>query len=102
MNIFQEAHSFSGTFWVGFTLFFYYFTILSVLWIWKGSARSVAFFMLDKVPAPELIAATVESNVQPYAEEHEIPFDDLLLQYIKVNLHHSQAHWKQICNFTNS
>ncbi|XP_036954379.1 kinetochore-associated protein 1 [Acanthopagrus latus] len=49
----------------------------------KGSARSVAFFMLDKVPAPELIAATVESNVQPYAEEHEIPFDDLLLQYIK-------------------
>ncbi|XP_030272722.1 kinetochore-associated protein 1 isoform X1 [Sparus aurata] len=49
----------------------------------KGSVRSVAFFMLDKVPAPELIAATVESNIQPYAEEHEIPFDELLLQYIK-------------------
>lgn len=50
--------------------------------------------MLDKVPAPELIAATVESNIQPYAEEHEIPFDELLLQYIKVHLHHCQAHWK--------
>ncbi|TKS78652.1 Kinetochore-associated protein 1 [Collichthys lucidus] len=49
----------------------------------KGSVRSVAFFMLDKVPAPELIAATVESCILPYAEEHEIPFDELLLQYIK-------------------
>eukprot|EP00064_Thunnus_orientalis_P013396 superscaffoldBa00002172_g13435 len=49
----------------------------------KGSVRSVAFFMLDKVPAPELIAATVESSILPYAEEHEIPFDELLLQYIK-------------------
>uniref|UniRef100_A0A3Q1HII4 Kinetochore associated 1 n=1 Tax=Acanthochromis polyacanthus TaxID=80966 RepID=A0A3Q1HII4_9TELE len=49
----------------------------------KGSVWSVAFFMLDKVPAPELIAATVENSILPYAEEHEIPFDDLLLQYIK-------------------
>lgn len=40
--------------------------------------------MLDKVPAPELIAAAVESSIQPYAEEHEIPFNELLLQYIKV------------------
>lgn len=50
----------------------------------QGSVRSVAFFMLDKVPAPELIAATVESSILPYAEEHEIPFDELLLQYIQV------------------
>uniref|UniRef100_A0A3P9QBQ0 Kinetochore associated 1 n=1 Tax=Poecilia reticulata TaxID=8081 RepID=A0A3P9QBQ0_POERE len=49
----------------------------------KGSRLSVAFFMLDKVPAPELIAATVESSVRPYAEEHALPFDELLLQYIK-------------------
>ncbi|KAM3610515.1 uncharacterized protein V6R79_005093 [Siganus canaliculatus] len=49
----------------------------------KGNVRSVAFFMLDKVPAPELIAATVENSVLPYAEEHKIPFDELLLQYIK-------------------
>ncbi|XP_007572204.1 kinetochore-associated protein 1 [Poecilia formosa] len=49
----------------------------------KGSRLSVAFFMLDKVPAPELIAATVERSVRPYAEEHALPFDELLLQYIK-------------------
>ncbi|XP_070712166.1 kinetochore-associated protein 1-like [Pempheris klunzingeri] len=49
----------------------------------KGNIRSVASYMLDKVPAPELIAATVERSILPYAEEHEIPFDELLLQYIK-------------------
>ncbi|KAM9858247.1 kinetochore-associated protein 1 [Aulostomus maculatus] len=49
----------------------------------KGNVRSVAFLMLDKVPAPELIAATVESSILPYSEEHELPFDELLLQYIK-------------------
>ncbi|KAM6931090.1 kinetochore-associated protein 1 [Xenentodon cancila] len=49
----------------------------------KGSVWSVAFFMLDKVPAPELIAATVKNGILPYSEEHEIPFDELLLQYIK-------------------
>uniref|UniRef100_A0A7N6AI84 Kinetochore associated 1 n=1 Tax=Anabas testudineus TaxID=64144 RepID=A0A7N6AI84_ANATE len=49
----------------------------------KGSVRSVAFFMLDKVPAPELIAATVDNSILPYAEEHGIPFNELLLQYIK-------------------
>lgn len=51
---------------------------------YQGSRLSVAFFMLDKVPAPELIAATVETSVRPYAEEHTLPFDELLLQYIKV------------------
>lgn len=40
--------------------------------------------MLDKVPAPELIAATVQSSILLYAEEHEIPFNELLLQYIQV------------------
>uniref|UniRef100_A0A3Q2WT44 Kinetochore associated 1 n=1 Tax=Haplochromis burtoni TaxID=8153 RepID=A0A3Q2WT44_HAPBU len=49
----------------------------------KKTVWSVAFFMLDKVPAPELIAATVENSVRPYTEEHKIPFDELLLQYIK-------------------
>lgn len=58
---------------------------------WKGSVRSVAFFMLDKVPAPELIAAAVENCILPYAKEHELPFDELLLQYIKVELNHSQV-----------
>ncbi|XP_034727450.1 kinetochore-associated protein 1 isoform X2 [Etheostoma cragini] len=49
----------------------------------KGSVRSVAFYMLDKVPAPELIAPTVQKSILPYAEEHRVPFDELLLQYIK-------------------
>ncbi|XP_075882024.1 kinetochore-associated protein 1 [Nelusetta ayraudi] len=49
----------------------------------KGNIRSVAFYMLDKVPAPELVAATVANGVQPYAEEHDLPFDELLLQYIR-------------------
>lgn len=46
--------------------------------------QSVAFYMLDKVPAPELVVATVANGVQPYAEEHDIPLDELLLQYIRV------------------
>ncbi|KAF0033894.1 hypothetical protein F2P81_013960 [Scophthalmus maximus] len=49
----------------------------------KGSVRGVAFLMLDKVLAPELIAATVKNSILPYAEEHEIPYNELLLQYIK-------------------
>ena len=40
--------------------------------------------MLDRVPAPELIPHTVETCVQPYALEHNMAFDELLLQYIKV------------------
>uniref|UniRef100_A0A8C8H4A5 Huntingtin-interacting protein 1-related protein n=1 Tax=Oncorhynchus tshawytscha TaxID=74940 RepID=A0A8C8H4A5_ONCTS len=49
----------------------------------KASVRSVAFLMLDKVPAPELIPATVEGSVRPYSLEHQLPLDELLLQYIK-------------------
>lgn len=41
--------------------------------------------MLDKVPAPELISATVEGSVRPYSLEHQLPLDELLLQYIKVS-----------------
>ncbi|KAM9810904.1 LOW QUALITY PROTEIN: kinetochore-associated protein 1 [Neosynchiropus ocellatus] len=49
----------------------------------KANVHSVAFLLLDKVLAPELIEATVERCIVPYAEEHGIPFDELLLQYIK-------------------
>ena len=51
----------------------------------QGSARSLAFFMLDKVPAPEVIPETVENSVRPYALEQQIPLDQLLLHYIKVS-----------------
>uniref|UniRef100_A0A3P9IYC9 Kinetochore associated 1 n=1 Tax=Oryzias latipes TaxID=8090 RepID=A0A3P9IYC9_ORYLA len=56
---------------------------LSLSVLEKGTVWSVVFFMLDKVPAPELIAATVENSVLPYTTEHQIPFDELLLRYIK-------------------
>ncbi|XP_062307937.1 kinetochore-associated protein 1 [Osmerus eperlanus] len=49
----------------------------------KGSVRSVACFMLDKVPAPALIPSAVESSVQPYAQQNQLGLDELLLHYIK-------------------
>ena len=48
--------------------------------------------MLDKVPAPELIPTAVESSIRPYCLEHQIPFDEMLLQYIKVLTHQNQIH----------
>lgn len=52
--------------------------------ILQGSTRSMAFLMLDKVLAPELIAGVVESSVSPYALEHRLDLDRVLLDYIKV------------------
>ncbi|TSW89619.1 Kinetochore-associated protein 1 [Bagarius yarrelli] len=49
-----------------------------------GSTRSMAFLMLDKVLAPELIAGVVESSVRPYALEHRLDLDRILLDYIKL------------------
>uniref|UniRef100_A0A8B9JJ35 Kinetochore associated 1 n=1 Tax=Astyanax mexicanus TaxID=7994 RepID=A0A8B9JJ35_ASTMX len=48
-----------------------------------GSTRSMAFLMLDKVLAPELIPGVVESSVRPYALEHRLDLDHILLDYIK-------------------
>ncbi|XP_053510248.1 kinetochore-associated protein 1 isoform X1 [Ictalurus furcatus] len=48
-----------------------------------GSTRSMEFLMLDKVLAPELIAGVVESSVRPYALEHRLDLDRILLDYIK-------------------
>ncbi|TRY91813.1 hypothetical protein DNTS_012445, partial [Danionella cerebrum] len=49
----------------------------------RGSTRSMAFLMLDKVQAPELIPAVVESSVGPYALENGLDLDQTLLLYIK-------------------
>lgn len=46
----------------------------------------MAFLMLDKVLAPELIAGVVESSVRPYTLEHRLDLDRVLLDYIKVHL----------------
>ncbi|XP_066511842.1 kinetochore-associated protein 1-like [Hoplias malabaricus] len=48
-----------------------------------GSTRSMAFLMLDKVLAPELIPGVIESSVRPYALEHRLDLDHVLLDYIK-------------------
>uniref|UniRef100_A0AAR2LD09 RZZ complex subunit KNTC1/ROD C-terminal domain-containing protein n=1 Tax=Pygocentrus nattereri TaxID=42514 RepID=A0AAR2LD09_PYGNA len=48
-----------------------------------GSTRSMAFLMLDKVLAPELIPGVIESSVRPYALEHRLDLDQILLDYIK-------------------
>ncbi|KTG31647.1 hypothetical protein cypCar_00036441 [Cyprinus carpio] len=49
----------------------------------RGSTRSMAFLMLDKVQAPELIAAVIKSSVEPYALENGLDLDQTLLHYIK-------------------
>ncbi|XP_056103315.1 kinetochore-associated protein 1 isoform X1 [Rhinichthys klamathensis goyatoka] len=49
----------------------------------RGSTRSMAFLMLDKVQAPELIPAVIESSVEPYALENGLDLDQTLLHYIK-------------------
>ncbi|XP_050966456.1 kinetochore-associated protein 1 isoform X1 [Labeo rohita] len=49
----------------------------------RGSTRSMAFLMLDKVQAPELIPAVIKSSIQPYALENGLDLDQTLLQYIK-------------------
>uniref|UniRef100_A0A8C5C1G0 Kinetochore associated 1 n=1 Tax=Gadus morhua TaxID=8049 RepID=A0A8C5C1G0_GADMO len=65
----------------------------------KGSARSLAFFMLDKITAPEVIPQTVEKSVRPYALEQQIPLDQLLLHYIKDLLERCRSQTTSL--FTN-
>ncbi|XP_073716353.1 kinetochore-associated protein 1 isoform X1 [Misgurnus anguillicaudatus] len=49
----------------------------------RGSTRSMAFLMLDKIQAPELIPAVIKSSVRPYALENRLDLDQTLLDYIK-------------------
>nr|XP_023653527.1 kinetochore-associated protein 1 isoform X2 [Paramormyrops kingsleyae] len=58
----------------------------------KGNTRSIAFLMLDKVLAPELIPAIIESSVGPYAQEHHTCLDELLLHYIQDMLERCSSH----------
>lgn len=51
----------------------------------------MAFLMLDKVQAPELIAAVIKSSVEPYALENGLDLDQTLLHYIKVRRVHRGA-----------
>ncbi|XP_069038305.1 kinetochore-associated protein 1 isoform X2 [Lepisosteus oculatus] len=49
----------------------------------KENMTTIAFLMLDKVLAPELIPSTMETVIKPYAAEHNLQLEELLLQYIK-------------------
>ncbi|MBN3296609.1 KNTC1 protein, partial [Amia calva] len=49
----------------------------------KENTTTIAFLMLDKVLAPELIPSAMESVIKPYAQEHGLQLEELLLQYIK-------------------
>lgn len=46
--------------------------------------KTIAFQLLDRVLAPELIPGAVENYVRPYAAKHNLSADDLLLGYIYV------------------
>ncbi|XP_031422613.1 kinetochore-associated protein 1 isoform X1 [Clupea harengus] len=48
-----------------------------------SNTRSMAFLMLDKVLAPELISSVVENSVRPYALEQNLDLNKTLLRYIK-------------------
>ena len=48
--------------------------------------RTIAFRLLDRVLAPELILGTVERYVRPYAAKHNLLTDDLLLAYVNVRM----------------
>jgi hypothetical protein len=47
------------------------------------SVRSVAFRMLDRVVAVELLASAVVKTVRPYASCHGLDCDDLLASYVE-------------------
>uniref|UniRef100_A0A8C5BA13 Kinetochore associated 1 n=1 Tax=Gadus morhua TaxID=8049 RepID=A0A8C5BA13_GADMO len=61
--------------------------------------KVLAFFMLDKITAPEVIPQTVEKSVRPYALEQQIPLDQLLLHYIKDLLERCRSQTTSL--FTN-
>ncbi|MGH0152701.1 UNVERIFIED_CONTAM: hypothetical protein FKN15_023799 [Acipenser sinensis] len=49
----------------------------------KENKTTIAFRMLDKVLAPELIPPTLEKVIKPYIQVHNLQLEELLLQYIK-------------------
>lgn len=52
---------------------------------WQESTESVAFRMLDKVWAIELIPTTLKKQIRPYMIEHSLNEDDIFSKYIKVS-----------------
>ena len=50
----------------------------------QENTKTIAFRLLDRVLAAELIPSTVEKYVIPYAAKHNLVPDDLLLNYVEV------------------
>ncbi|XP_064600912.1 kinetochore-associated protein 1-like [Liolophura sinensis] len=68
----------------------------------EESTESVAFRMLDKVWAIELIPTTLKKQIRPYMIEHSLKEDDIFSKYIKDLLermgrkvsYHGEARWE--------
>uniref|UniRef100_UPI00358F6F97 kinetochore-associated protein 1-like n=2 Tax=Myxine glutinosa TaxID=7769 RepID=UPI00358F6F97 len=52
------------------------------------STVAIAFHMLDRATAPQLVPGIVERYVIPYLAEHDIPEEKFFLQYITYLLEH--------------
>jgi len=50
----------------------------------QETTETIAFRMLDKVVAIELISKTLENQIRPYMEEHRLHQDSIFSRYMKV------------------
>eukprot|EP00057_Strongylocentrotus_purpuratus_P017477 XP_011671951.1 PREDICTED: kinetochore-associated protein 1 [Strongylocentrotus purpuratus] len=49
----------------------------------KETTESISFRMLERVAAPELVPGTITKCIIPYAKDHKLEVDNLLLKYIQ-------------------
>lgn len=49
----------------------------------KETTESISYRMVERVAAPELVPRTITNCITPYAKDHKLEVDDLLLKYIK-------------------
>ncbi|XP_041477806.1 kinetochore-associated protein 1-like isoform X2 [Lytechinus variegatus] len=49
----------------------------------KETTESISFRMLERVAAPELVPGTITKCIIPYAKDHKLEVDNLLLKYIE-------------------
>ncbi|XP_071504367.1 kinetochore-associated protein 1-like [Diadema antillarum] len=56
------------------------------------STESISFRMLERVAAPELVPGVIAKNISPYAKDHNLEVNALLLNYIKDLLSDTSHH----------
>ena len=64
----------------------------------KESYEAVAYRLLDKVVAAELVSATISTKVKTYTERHSLKLDHVLLNYVKVS-HMVGVHFSPFFHF---